>query len=346
MAHSKDAANYIRENFKPEDRLAVVLVNKQNDAVYSESRAPKVSPAEEFQRWLRHMNASAHEVYVSMNSLQPGARGRTKADVDQIRHVYLDLDEAGPDALKKILDRQDLPKPNYVLNTSPGKYQVVWKAEGFTKDQAEDLQRGLARETGADIAATDCARVLRLPGLYNHKYGRPHYVRAEKISEEIATPDRFPARQEEDAHVSPSTRAYPERSASSGNGAITQSERDWAYAKRALSRGIPKEQIIEDIMNFRQDKPNPALLRRTHRLQSGGSITGTARRIGYSAGTIKGNHGGERNGCETCRGIAAAGISGALVAGGPERPGLVRSGMVRSQTRPPRFRDTPPRLGT
>jgi len=74
----------------------------------------------------------------------------------------LDLDEAGPEALKAVLDRQDLPKPNYVLNTSPSKYHVVWKAEGFTKDQAEDLQRGLARETGADSAATDCARVLRV----------------------------------------------------------------------------------------------------------------------------------------------------------------------------------------
>ena len=257
MPYSNDAPNYIRDNFKPEDRLAVVLVNKQNNTVVQRiARADSVA-SEEFQRWLRHMNANKFEVYVSMNSLQPGARGRTKTDIDQIRHVYLDLDEAGPDALKKILDRQDLPKPNYVLNTSPGKYQVVWKAEGFTKDQAEDLQRGLARETGADPAATDCARVLRLPGFYNHKYGRPHYVRAEKISEEIATPDRFPARQEEAVHVAPSTRSYPERSTTAGNGAITQSERDWAYAKRALSRGIPKEQVIEDIMHFRPDKPNP-----------------------------------------------------------------------------------------
>ncbi len=131
------------------------------------------------------------------------------------------------------------------------------EVEGFTKDQAEDLQRGLARETGADIAATDCARVLRMPGFFNHKYGRAHYVRAEKNSDEIATPDRFRRRQEDDAHLAPTTRSYPELSASTGNGGITQSERDWAYAKRALSRGIPKEQIVEDIMNFRQDKPNP-----------------------------------------------------------------------------------------
>jgi hypothetical protein len=245
--------NYILDNFRPDDRLAVVLVNKQKgDVVQRIASADKIA-SEEFQRWLRHMNASKYEVYVSMNSLQPGARGRTKADIGQIRHVYLDLDEAGPEALKAILDRQDLPKPNYVLNTSPGKYQVVWKAEGFTKDQAENLQRGLARETGADPAATDCARVLRLPGFYNHKYQQPHYVRADNLSDQIAKPEHFPARQEETTHAAPSSAVHPPRA---GDDHLSQSERDWAYAKRALSRGTPKEQVIEEIMRFRPDKPN------------------------------------------------------------------------------------------
>jgi hypothetical protein len=257
MPNSNAARDYIRDNFRPDDRLAVVLVNKQREDVVQRIASADKIAGEEFQRWLRHMNANKYEVYISMNSLQPGARGRTKADIDQVRHVYLDLDEAGPDALKAILARQDLPKPNFVLDTSPDKYQVAWKAEGFTKDQAEDLQRGLARETGADPAATDCARVLRLPGFYNHKYQQPHYVRAEKLSDQTATPERFPARQEEAAHVAPSTRTYPEQSAGAGDRAVTQSERDWAYAKRALSRGIPKEQVVEEIMRFRPDKPNP-----------------------------------------------------------------------------------------
>src|SRR5208283_4258159 len=135
MPNSNAARDYIRDNFRPDDRLAVVLVNKQKEDVVQRIASADKIAGEEFQRWLRHMNANKYEVYVSMNSLQPGARGRTKADIDQVRHVYLDLDEAGPDALKAILARQDLPRPNYVLSTSPAKYQVVWKAEGFTKDQ-------------------------------------------------------------------------------------------------------------------------------------------------------------------------------------------------------------------
>ena len=38
---------------------------------------------------------------------------------------------------------------------------------------------------------------------------------------------------------------------------ITQSERDWAYANRALARGDDPEEIIRAIANYRSDKPNP-----------------------------------------------------------------------------------------
>jgi len=52
-----------------------------------------------------------------------------------------------------------------------------------------------ARQTGADRAATDCARVLRLPGFYNHKYGEPYLVRLEPyaaLTGIISHPDQFP----------------------------------------------------------------------------------------------------------------------------------------------------------
>jgi hypothetical protein len=59
--------NYIRDNFRPDDRLAVVLVNKQKgDVVQRIASADKIA-GEEFQRWLRHMNAQKYEVYVTWN---------------------------------------------------------------------------------------------------------------------------------------------------------------------------------------------------------------------------------------------------------------------------------------
>jgi len=65
-----------------------------------------------------------------------------------------------------------------VLETSPCKFQVVWKVENITQDQAEDLQRRMAREFHADLAATDSTRVLRVPTFVNRKYADEHVVTA------------------------------------------------------------------------------------------------------------------------------------------------------------------------
>jgi hypothetical protein len=43
-----------------------------------------------------------------------------------------------------------------------------------------------------------------------------------------------------------------------GESALSQSEKDWAYAKRALSRGESPRDMILAITYYRQDqKPNP-----------------------------------------------------------------------------------------
>src|SRR5258708_29937198 len=189
------AAAYIRGNFESDDRLAVVLVNRRTDAVIQRVSAAEKIAAPDYQAWLRHQNAQQFEVYVSMNALHEEARGRTKAEISEIRHIYLDFDENGTAAVQRLFARLDVPTPSYVLNTSPDKWQVVWRVEGFGKDEGEKLQKGLARETGADPAATDCARVLRLPGFYNHKYREPYLVRVEAhsaIAGEVNRPENFP----------------------------------------------------------------------------------------------------------------------------------------------------------
>jgi hypothetical protein len=147
----------------------------------------------DFQAWLRQKNAEGLRSSSRLNALHETARGRTKSDVDEIRHGYLDFDDNGTDAVEKLLARDDRPQPNHLVNSSPDKWQVVWKVEGFAKSQAEELQKGLAQETGADPAATDCSRVLRLPGFYNHKYAKRHYIEVQSLSKETYGPQRFPA---------------------------------------------------------------------------------------------------------------------------------------------------------
>jgi hypothetical protein len=249
------APKYIRDNFEPSDRLAVVLLNKRTGAVTQRIASAERIAAPDFQAWLRHKNAQKQEVYISMNALRPGATGRTKSDVAAVRHLYLDFDENGTEAVERMFARPDLPRPSFRISSSPGKWQIVWKVEGFTVERAEALQKWLARETGADRAATDCTRVLRLPGLYNHKYGKPHFVSAEPLSWQVYEPENFPepARRKETA-AEPPNPVHRAR----GKGSLSQSEHDWAYAKRALSRGEGEELVIAAIATWRRhDKHDP-----------------------------------------------------------------------------------------
>jgi RepB DNA-primase N-terminal domain len=253
------AVTYLRDTFRAGDRLAVVVLNRRTQAVTQRLGSLERLTSPDFQAWLRLENEQRRcEIYVSMNALHPEAKGRTKHDVAAIRHVYLDFDENGTKALDALLNREDVPRPSYVINSSPDKWQVTWRVEGFGKTEAETLQKGLARDAGADLAATDCARVLRVPGFYNQKYGKPFLVRSEQLSTEVYAPDRFPKPSSEDRTGrsdmdQPSGRRYRP-----GPRMLSQSERDWAFAKRALARGESPALVVATIASYRRfDKPNP-----------------------------------------------------------------------------------------
>ncbi len=262
MERKRVASEYIRSNFRSDDRVAVVLIQKSSGHVMQRLSTAEHVAGEDFQRWLESMNASQgprYEVYLSMNTLTDQAHGRTKADIAEIRHVYLDFDVKGTEAVAAMTTREDMPQPNHLIESSPGKWQSVWRVEGFDQQQAETLMRGMVHELGADPAATDSSRVLRVPGFHNHKYGKPHLVRVENLTNEVYTPERFPRFAEN----------TPVRSTGRSSGSVhreasvdprignSQSERDWAYAKRALARGDDPLDIVRAIASHRPDKPNP-----------------------------------------------------------------------------------------
>jgi hypothetical protein len=64
---------------------------------------------------------------------------------------------------------------------------------------------------------------------------------------------RLPADERE--HNGRGSEQSERRAAHTGN--ITQSERDWAYAKRHLTNGESPDALIQAIAYFRQDKPDP-----------------------------------------------------------------------------------------
>ncbi len=246
---------YLRENFAREDRLAVVLINRNSGDVSQRFATAEKIATPGYQAHLRAANANGQDVYISVNTLSLEATGRTKTDIETIRHVYLDVDVGGRAAVDKILGSENMPNPHHVLNTSPDKYQIIWSVDGFDKQAAEDTVRGMAAQYGADAAVTDCSRVLRLPGFRNCKYEKPHYVKDvhEEPGLKTYNPEDFPAFESERL----GTKSTEPRQYYGGNGGVSQSERDWSYALRALERGESPAVIEAKIESFRQDKPNP-----------------------------------------------------------------------------------------
>mgnify|MGYP001240626234 CR=1 FL=1 len=194
-----------------------------------------------------------------MNTLKPDAKGRTKADIAEIRHLYLDLDEDGDQRLERVLKSDRLPQPNYVLDTSPSKHQVIWKVEGFTLEQAEAMLRTMAREFGGDPAATDAARVLRLPGLHNKKFREPVSVNGSRLSDAVHGSIGFanfadvPGRE----RFSTGTGTVSSGLRRDG-GPLSQSERDWAWVRDQLRGGVTPELVKKALAERRHDKADPA----------------------------------------------------------------------------------------
>ena len=256
MPHNiQSAAAYLTELFEPTDHIAVTLVHRPTAAVIQRTGLAHQIATEKYQRWLRFQNSKHYEVYACMNTIQPFSHGRKKADILHVRHLYLDFDNDGDTAVDALLGRTDLPHPNYVIQTSVGKYQIVWKVQHFTMNDAERLLRALAREAGADIAATDAARVLRLPGFFNHKYCPPHFVAALRFHADVFSPSDFPAY----PTTSPTQEPFagplitPRTTSSDGS----RSGQDWCDTLSRLRRGDDPQAVTNALIAARPDKSNP-----------------------------------------------------------------------------------------
>jgi hypothetical protein len=251
------ASEYILDNFEPTERIAMLVLNRDFGETIQRITSAQKASSPEFQAWLRYKNANGSDIYIGLNPLRQDASTRTKEDIDSIRHVYLDLDHGGPEALGSLEDSSAVPKPNYVLTSSPEKFQVVWKVEGMSLDEAEGLLHAMAREFGGDPATTDATRVLRLPGFANKKYGTDFYVEARRESTHTYHLRDF--KLHIDSQDSP-RRNYDNRAKRepSPRTNLSQSEHDWAFAKRALARGEEPEEVIRQIAQHRAaDKSHP-----------------------------------------------------------------------------------------
>lgn len=115
---------------------------------------------------LEALNLEGAAIYVAVNEFA----GQRKIDnLHRVRGVHADLDGATADQLEKL--RETLPPTIAVQSSNAEKQHWYWLlAEGETLDgePAKAINQRLA-ELGADPAAVDVARLLRLPGFRHMK---------------------------------------------------------------------------------------------------------------------------------------------------------------------------------
>jgi RepB DNA-primase from phage plasmid len=242
------APDYIRANFDPHDRLAVVVQNERRGEVLERITTALRIAGAPFQDWLRYKNErDGCDIYLGMNPLKPEAQRRTKDDVQVFKHLFIDFDQTGGRSLQAIERSHLVPPPSYILNTSPDRFQLIWRVEGVTVEHGEALLRSLARHFGADATRNDSSTVLRLPGYANKKYNDDFLVAVDAYTEHSYHRRDFKLR------IEPADSGLVRRDSSlpSTHNEPSQSERDGAYAKHALARGFPPEEVIRDIAEFR-----------------------------------------------------------------------------------------------
>src|SRR6266542_244574 len=109
---------FLQTAYKPEDWVAVFLKSYETGQTAQRVGPVALVADARFQAWLRWRNLLHWNVYLSVNSIVPTRRSRTRDAVGAIRHVFLEADHDGPQILATIAGRKDLPPPSYVLHSS------------------------------------------------------------------------------------------------------------------------------------------------------------------------------------------------------------------------------------
>ena len=125
------ATDFLTRCFRPGETIALLLRREEPARIAQRVVRLKQVMAPAYMRWLAHENACSVNVYVAANPLRPGSRKRTKECIAEVRHVYLDIDHDGNARLAALRASHAVPGPTAIISTSPGKYQVLWRVDGF-----------------------------------------------------------------------------------------------------------------------------------------------------------------------------------------------------------------------
>jgi len=247
------AADFLTHCFAPDETIALLVRRESPNKTLQRIAPLEHALAPRYLGWLAHENSIGANIYVGANPLRSDSRKRTKECIAAVRHLYLDLDTDGEARLASLRASHTVPTPTAVLSTSLGKYQILWRVDGFTFEQQERTLKLLAIGFGGDPACTDCNRVLRLPGFLNCKYDPPHPVTVQYSSDFTWNLSDF---QLDTSRANPMllSNTTPPRQ---HPGKVSNSERDWAWVLHELAHGKDPANVTRSLALRRADKPRP-----------------------------------------------------------------------------------------
>jgi hypothetical protein len=251
--NTQTAYKFLTRCFHPGETIALLLRKESPASTTQRIVTLEQATARRYLAWLLYENHNGANVYVAANPLRSGSRKRTKDCIAEVRHLYLDIDVDGDSRIATLMESDAVPVPTVILSTSPKKYQVLWRVEGFDFDQQESTLKLLAIAFGGDSACTDRNRVLRVPGFLNRKYDPSHVVTVEYASDSTYRPTDFRLDNALLKSALPPyglARTYP-------TGKNTHSEQDWAWVVQQLSLGEDAGKLTLALASRRSDKPNP-----------------------------------------------------------------------------------------
>ncbi|MGL4910815.1 MAG: DNA-primase RepB domain-containing protein [Romboutsia sp.] len=151
--------------------IHLIKINENKTVkIYNTTNAAVKEVVEEFN--------GASNVFVTPNTTYKPERGVN--NIRQFRALYIDIDGIEGDQLYvsykifELVELEKIPKPTMIVDSGRG-IHVYWRIKNapygalYTWQELEDMLYQNLKEYGADIKATDGARVLRLPGTINSK---------------------------------------------------------------------------------------------------------------------------------------------------------------------------------
>ena len=250
---NQTAAEFLSRCFAVGDTIALLLRGDAAERPTQRIVRLEQALAPAYLRWLAHENHRGANVYVAANPLRSGSRNRTKECIAVVRHLYIDIDVEGDARLSALRASDLVPTPTAILSTSPGKYQVLWRVDGFDFARQEQTLKLLAIAFGGDPACTDRNRVLRVPGCMNRKYDPAYRVAVEYPCDTVWTAADFRL----DAGAVDAMLFDHGNLSRKQPGKHSNSESDWAWVSHELAHGKDAVKLTRELASRRSDKPNP-----------------------------------------------------------------------------------------